>query len=319
MPALLLAITNRPEDLSFARNLASSQGLVFKQALTVEAIQQFILENPNTLVLWDVDHPHADNPRDPMYAGAVGVELKRSIRPDRVIAISDKPLSETPYLSTVPAFNHHLFRRYAEPSPKIYARVAMASMIPDPFGVAQYLPEGTSVRKITLKRSTQRKAAVEAVESVFLKLGGHPRLATMLAQSCDELLMNAIFSAPVDDSGAHHRAKLKRDSDFELGEREQVTVEMGATDDLLALSVADSFGSIDKNRVLSFIQKDYQKRAFATEAATGLGLYGIFSSGQSLLFAWKPGKRTEVILVFPIARNLKAFKETFRFFSFVEK
>jgi hypothetical protein len=180
MPVLLVAATQRTKDLVFAQNLASQYQLVLEQAQNAQSLRNLLVESRNTLVLWDVDHPGAQDIRDPMSSSTVARELKGLAPADRVIALSDKPLTEMPYLPPVPPFNHHLFRSKAESALQLYMRVSMASMIPDPFGAAQYAPEGTAVQRITLKRASQRKAAVEAVQNVYQKRGGHARLAAML-------------------------------------------------------------------------------------------------------------------------------------------
>jgi hypothetical protein len=322
MGAHLIAATEREQDLAFAQLMARNHGLEFVAASTAASLKQLIYDRPQSIVLWDVDHPRAADSKHLLGAEAVGRALMGCIAPERVIAVSDKPLNATPYLFSVPAFNHHVFRRYEEPAPRVYARLALACLMPDPFGAGQYVPDQTPVRRITLKSSAQKASAIEAVSNVFTKLGGHPRLVSLLGQTCDELIMNAMFSAPVDKKGARFRKALPRTSEFELAGQEIVTVEMAATQEYAVILVADQFGSLQKQAILPFIQKDYSTHAYrakADEASAGLGLYGILQAGLSLLFITKPGARTEVAVFMPLGKTPKQMKEGFRFFSFIFK
>jgi hypothetical protein len=322
MGAHLIAATEREKDLAFAELMARAHGLEFASASSATSLKQLLLDRPQSIVYWDVDHAKADDPRHPLGVAAVGRSLMESIAPERVIAVSDKPLNATPYLFGIPAFNHHVFRRYLDPAPKVYARVALACLMPDPFGAGQYVPDETPVRRITLRASGQKASAIEAVSNVFLKMGGHPRLVSLLARTCDELIMNGLFSAPVDKKGVRYRKALARDAEFELQGQELLTLEMASTGEYAVVLVADQFGSLQKQAILPFIQKDYSSVAYRTksdEVSAGLGLYGILQAGLSLLFITKPGMRTEVAVFMPLGKSPKEMKESFRFFSFIFK
>lgn len=280
-------------------------------------------QDANAVVFWDVDHPGALHPSHPLNVQNTGNVLMEFLPPERVFAMSDKPLSTIPHIFNMPAFGHHLVRNLEGPAADIFSRIAGGCFSDDPFGAGRYLPEGSALQAITLRKSSERSAATEAVNNVFLKRGVPSRLASLVAQGADELLMNAIFDAPTRQQGGetvHYRKSTPRTEAFPLSFSEQIRLEIGSCPGYIALSVADQFGSLDKQVVLGFIRKDYQKSQYRVrqgDPGAGLGIYGMLHSGLSLLFISKPGVKTEVVLFFPVIENFKAFRSTFRFFSFL--
>src|SRR5690606_28022190 len=125
---------------------------------------------------------------------------------------SDKPLLELEHSTHLPVFGHHLIRKYDEPLPSILARIVKASTQPDPFGIAKFAPPGAAVRRITLTETRHRAATVEALQNLYARKGLPAAIVSNMAQSIDELLMNAIFDAPVDAHGFTYRKSLDRSS-----------------------------------------------------------------------------------------------------------
>jgi hypothetical protein len=313
MPANFFVISEREEDLTFCQSIAKRYGLSFHSATTAAEAKSFLLDHPQTLVFWDVDQMKT--------APTIGHALIETISADRVVAVSDKPFNSSPHLFKVPAFNHYMFRRYDERAQEVYAKIGMACINPDSFGLFRYLPEDTPIQKIVLKQAAQRRAVIEAINNIFTKRGGNSRLVSMITRTSDELLMNAIFSAPTDSAGKRYRYALDRESDFKLTGKEEVTVELASTEKYIAVSIADQFGSLKRDVMLPILQRDYVKKSYKAPEGegAGLGIYGIMQSGQSLLFVSKAGVRTEVILLFPVVATVVEFRNSFRFFSFILK
>jgi hypothetical protein len=321
MPAQLLVISENPEDLRIGKVIADSCGMGFDHANSATVARAILMDNPQTVVLWDVDHSGALEGKHPLSIRAVGQELiQEAINPSRVFTISAKPLRELPHLFNMPVFAHHITRQWDEAGPAIVSWIARACFMTEPLGIEKYLPPDTPVQRIALSRSSHRRAATEAVTKIFTTRGCPPRLVSMVAQAADELMMNALFDAPVDGTGSAYRRATPRKDDFELAGREVVTLEMGATPSYFAVSVTDHFGSLRKENVMGFIRKDYENtnyRPRVGDPGAGLGIYGMLQAGLSLLFVSKPEHATQVILFFPVVTNFKAFRTSFRFFGFM--
>jgi hypothetical protein len=160
--------------------------------------------------------------------------------------------------------------------------------------------------------------AVNAIQNYFLKKGLNGRLARQVARATDELLLNAIFSAPRDPSGVQLRANVDRDSSFSFDQGEKIVIRMMSEPDFFGLSVTDFHGSLRRQWFA-----DMTHESIASEKAAGeeLGLNSIMESGLSMYIVTDPGCKTEVMLIFPRVRMYKEFKNSFRFFgaTFIEK
>jgi hypothetical protein len=309
MAARILAISERNDDFALAQYVAGQMNLKFTAQNRPALIQEFLLEHPQTVAFWDTESS-GDM--------AIAKILYGRIAPHRLFAITEGPLNQYPHLFDFPIFGHHLQRRFMAPAPDLYARLAVACLTPMPFGIARYFPKGTTIQKITLRRSAHKAAAVEALNNFLTKRGVTSRLSQLAAQAADELLMNAIYDAPIDAEGLKFRKNMDRNQDFELKPEKGVDLEIACTDGYTGICVADTYGSFKRSLLLNLLRKDYQERAYVVKAddrGSGLGVHGLIQGGLSLLFVCKPGSRTEVTVFFPNATNYKAFRAGPRFLS----
>lgn len=310
MAASILAITDRGVDVQLAQHVAGQMKLRTSTLNRPAAIQEFLLEHPQTVAFWDTE-----NYRE---SAAIAKVLYGRIPPHRLFAVTDGALNQYPHLFDFPIFGHHLQRRFMSPAPDLYTRLVVASLTPAPFGIGRYFPKGTPTQKITLRRSSHKQAAVEALNNFLSKRGVASRLAQLAAQASDELVMNAIFDAPVDAEGYSFRKDIDRSSDFELKPEMGVDIEIACAEEYTGICVADTYGSFKRSLLLSLLRKDYQERAYivkAEEKGAGLGVHGLIQAGLSILFVCKPGNRTEVTVFFPNSRNYKEFRSGPRFLS----
>lgn len=310
MPAKLLLISSRPEDRVVWQAVANVNHLELRVVNTLESVTKAVESERQVMVIWDCDQRESVLP--------VGEVLMQFVNPLRVFAVTDGPLNSYKDLFRVPAFCHHLVRRYDSPGPIMFSKLVLASSIPYPFGIERYVPAGTKVQRLTLTRSGQKLAAITAVENVLQKQKVTSRLATMVAQAVDELIMNAVFDAPLGADGIPNKRNIARDADFPLAPQEEIVISLADAREYFAVQVADPFGSLDKHTVLRFLRQDYQDTPYVprtTDKGAGLGLHGIIQSGLSLLFVSRPGIRTEVTLFFKKAENFREFRESLRFVS----
>lgn len=314
MPAHILVLSERPEDLTLGQKVAQLRGMAFHALKTPGELRAALIDYPQCLVFWDAEAPQQ--------AEALAPVLMQALSLRRVFAITDGSINQYPHLQREPAFAHHLWRRFDDPAALVYSRLAQAGLEQIPFGVSRYFPENSPGQKIRIERSGHKTAAVEAIQSFLTKQQINTRLAALVAQAADELLMNAIFDAPVDASGNRYRRATVRDSDYDLPGKEQVEVEVAWCDEYSAFSVSDQFGSLKKSTVLGFLGHDYQAESYSVhrqDPGAGLGLYGIVQSGISLLFVSKPGIRTEVMLFFGRGQSYSQFRSGMRFTSIISE
>jgi hypothetical protein len=305
-----LIVSTRREDLEFGAYLTQAHHMPMHALTHAGSIRTFLVDHPGALCFIDADNRQVAEP--------VLHLLNEFSSPNRVFVMSTRTLGEYLYLFKYPSFCHHIHRRYLAPAPEMYARLLESSLLSYPFGIDRFLPSECSVQKITLRKSQQKLAAVEALQNVFNKSDVNSRLASLGAQAADELIMNALFDAPVQADGERYRRQIDRAAEFELTDREQVEIHVGTTEQVVGVCVRDHFGSLQKDIVLGFLRKDYSGEKYQlrqNETGAGLGLHGCIQSGLSMLFVCKPGVRTEVMLFFPRKATYREFREGFRFLS----
>ncbi len=310
MAAKLLLISSKTEDQVVWRAVANVNHLELAVASNLEDVVKAVESERQLVVIWDCDQTDS--------VIAIGEVLIRWVNPMRVFAVTDKPLNTYKEIFRVPAFAHHLIRRYESPGPILFSKIVLAATIPYAFGLERFLPAGTAVQRVTLKKSTQKAAAIAAVDSVLQRQSVTPRLAILASQAVDELIMNAVFDAPLGKDGKPSKRNIPRDADFPLLMDEEVILSMADAREYFAIQIADPFGSLDKGTVLRFLRQDFQAGAYnpnTSDKGAGLGLHGIIQSGLSLLFVSRPGIRTEVTLFIKKAETFKEFREGFRFVS----
>ena len=71
----------------------------------------------------------------------------------------------------------------------------------DLFGIEKYLPKGTAVHLTRLREYKGRTAAIDEVLAYAEKVGVRRQVRSAIGQVCEELLMNALYDAPVDEHG----------------------------------------------------------------------------------------------------------------------
>ncbi len=288
-------------------------GMAFAQLTDPAKIRSHLVDHPQTLVLW--------NGEESELVRQTEETLIQFSTPNRVFVITDGAVSEYAHVVATRAFGHHLYRKYDRAAPMICSRLIDAALTPYPFGLPRFFPPNTQVQKIVLKKSSQKAAAVGAVQNYLVKLDIHSRLASLAAQATDELIMNAVFDAAVFN-GHQTRRSMDRATDIELFDREEVSVEVATTEDYIGIAVADQYGSLKKEVVHHFIGIDYGSQSYVPtpgKEGSGLGLYGIIQAGLSMIFVAKPGMRTEVMVFFPRVSNYKQFRTGFRFLSILSQ
>jgi hypothetical protein len=307
----LIVVSEQQEDLAFGELVAMGNGLEFRPAAGKAEARAAILARPNSLVFWDVD--------DPVFGSSINEVLRGMVAPSRAFALMSQNVSHYPQLfRSSTAFCHHVLRRYSDPAASLYSKLIASTSAASPYGLVRYFPDGCLTNRVRMTRSGQKRAVVDAVQGFMEKQGVISRMSALVAQAADELIMNAIFDAPVMPNGTPFRRGLDRNADFELAERERVEIEVAACEQYFGLAVADHFGSLRKSAVLSFIARDYQENQYVVrrnDVGAGLGLHVINQSGLSLLFTCKPGVRTEAMVFFKRCPSYKEFRTGFSFLS----
>lgn len=313
MAGTCLVISDKTEDMVFGKQLAEVNQMQFRSIALAEQVQEFLQEHWGAVILID-----GDNQKRTEWFLKI---IKGKTNPLRVFVITNKTISHYPFLFEHTSYSHHLVRRFKDPAVTLYSKLLTGVLAPHPFGVVQYIEGKAQTQKIVLKHSGHKGAAVEALQNYFTKQQINRRLSTLAAKACDELIMNAIFDAPIDKKSSRYRKFEERTAQFELSAKEEIEVQVASNDKYVGICVSDQFGSLDKEDILRYIKQNYKKASYSVQegignaAGEGLGLLGSLQSGLSMVFVVKPGVRTDVMIFFLKAQSYKDFKEGFQMLS----
>jgi hypothetical protein len=170
----------------------------------------------------------------------------------------------------------------------------------DIFGIEKYLPEGTPVSYFRLRDFQGRGTAIDTILKFAEERGVRRQVRSAIGQVCEELLMNALYDAPVDAQGNPLFAEVDPHARVDSTSPRPVSIRYAATDDQFAVAVRDRFGRLAKNTILAYINKclhSTQQIDRKTYGA-GLGLYLVANAAAGYVVNVAHGMATEVVCTF---------------------
>ena len=162
----------------------------------------------------------------------------------------------------------------------------------------ELFPWGSSHHKYQPRDTAALESTVVAIGDLAETAGAPQRTAQRLAEATHELLMNAMYDAPVDQYG-EKRFAFRRDEAIELAVDEAPTVRLASDGTRLALEVSDPFGRLERDSLFGGIARGSGRDATLDTrgGGAGLGLARIFSTGFALFVDVLSGQRTTLTLV----------------------
>ncbi len=170
----------------------------------------------------------------------------------------------------------------------------------DIFGIEKYLPEGTPVHYLRLNDFEGRSRAIDAILDFAQGARIRRTIRTAIGSVCEELLMNALYDAPVDEFGNQVFAEIDPHDRTKTRSPRPVSIRYAATETQFAVAVRDRFGRLAKNTILSYINKcltstdQIDRKTYGA----GLGLYLVASAAASYIVNVAFGIATEVVCTF---------------------
>ena len=165
-------------------------------------------------------------------------------------------------------------------------------------GLACYLPWGAHISEVALTSSDDKAAALARVAEAMAGLGIGGRVMHRLQDIADEMIMNAIYDAPVDATGRPKYTHLSRQTPVSLEAAEQSTFTFGSDGRTFGLGVRDPFGALRLPVLKGYIAKGLRRGADQIDqkaGGAGLGLYLQFDFLGSMIVNLAPGRVTEFI------------------------
>jgi hypothetical protein len=182
----------------------------------------------------------------------------------------------------------------------------------DIFGIDKYLTWGPPVFQHKIESSRDKGWLIEQLKDYLGRIGCNKRLIGLASGVADELILNAVYNAPVNSDNEPKYAHLSRDEAVTLCPGEESLFGYSCDGCRLAISVGDKFGRITQNTIFSYLQRCFSGEAKIScdrAGGAGLGLYNIFQSVNQFVINVDRGRCTEMIGLMNVSGTYRDFAE----------
>ena len=210
--------------------------------------------------------------------------------------------------------DHVIANRYPQKWTINELRVTLKKMTShDLFGIGKYMEPGSFINSQIITRSADRDVYNKLVMKTAEDAGLSQHLSKLIFGITEELLMNAIYDAPVASGNTYYH-ELPRTTSIELKPHEYSTLSYAFDCNTFAIAVQDPFGALKRDKFFQYLKKVIS-RADAThlidskKGGAGLGLFKILYSSHSLVCNIEAQKRTEVIALIDAHHQIRDFSK----------
>lgn len=227
------------------------------------------------------------------------------------------------YLTESPSISNLCGRKDFESSPRpwellMVSRRLLAEQHAAVVPREAFVDWGHTAFEQVVHSSAERDAAVATIQDRVSALQVPRRVAEMFGELAHELIMNAMYDAPVDAQGRPKYA-ANRKAELRLEDRECPTVWLATDGSRLVLQVSDPFGRLQRTHVVNGLARGLSGGEMdQSHGGAGLGMMMCHNSAALLVFDVRRGIRTEVTAVFELDLNLREFRTQARSIHYFE-
>jgi len=299
--SVLLADTNKKQQV-VAKMALGGTGVVLDTVSTTEEGKAKLDAKNYDLIMFD-----------PANIELANLAFEKNPKTGLVLMTSDQVPTYLPALKALKGMPQIVSRDDSDRTFTVKNIVTTATKIlsSDFFGLEKYLSWGVDVQTMPVTGTKQRQDVLFDVARYFEKIGVRRANRDRIQCVLEEMLMNAIYDAPVDKDGKSLYNHLPRTVDFNLKPEEQGMVRFATDGMLVAVSVQDPFGSLKGSIILKYLEANYGGQAHDLNAqegkgGAGRGLHQIVENSDLVVFNVDPGKKTEAIALFNVEVKEKA-------------
>ncbi len=167
--------------------------------------------------------------------------------------------------------------------------------------------------------STEHLEFVEQRVQRFLgRLGTSAQVRDLMGGLTHEVLMNAMYAAPVD---AHGRPKYAADrtAKLVLSGDEQPHFQLASDGSRIVIQVTDRYGRLCRDHVVEGLSRGLQTGELdLSYGGAGLGITMCLRSAMAMFYDVVPGHRTAATAIFDLDANLREFRGAARSLHYFE-
>ncbi len=298
---VLLADTNKKQQV-IAKMALGGTGVLLDIAASVEEGRAKIEATEYDLIVFDAANIELAN-----------LAAEKNPKTGLVLMTSDQIPTYLPALKALKATPHIVSRDDSDRTFTVKNIVTTVTKLlsRDFFGLEKYISWGVDVQTMPIVGSKQRQDILFDVARYFEKIGIRRANRDRIQCVLEEMLMNAIYDAPIGKDGKSLYNHLPRTVDFNLKPEEQGMVRFATDGMLIAVSVQDPFGSLQGSTILRYLEANYggtanDINAKENKGGAGRGLHQIVENSDLVVFNVDPGKKTEAIALFNVEVKEKA-------------
>lgn len=217
-----------------------------------------------------------------------------------ILLLTKFSVKDLPQYMEDPRVNHVLRKPADQEQLRHLRHVADKLATGNILGLDRYLPEQCEVIYRRLATYADRCDAIDELVAYTSKKRLRGSTRRNAGQVAEELLMNAMYHAPVDEEGEQLFANISPAARVRRRTPRPVSIRYVAHNHVLYLSVRDRFGSFRREKLLHYLHRctTQDVQIENKKLGAGLGLYLVTSAVQQLLVNVLPGGVTEVICAF---------------------
>ncbi|HLG20896.1 MAG TPA: hypothetical protein VI895_13910 [Bdellovibrionota bacterium] len=181
----------------------------------------------------------------------------------------------------------------------------------DIFGMEKYLTWGAHLEEEPVHDSLEKTDQVARVGRFVEQLKCDARFVKAAQVVADELLMNALYDAPIGADGKSLYAHKPRSERVTLSSKDQATLRYGSDGRYFAIACRDHFGSLRAQTVVQYLKKCFlhdENQVDTKAGGAGVGFYMVFQSLSQMIINIEPGKMTETIGLIDIRTSYRDTK-----------
>ncbi len=166
------------------------------------------------------------------------------------------------------------------------------------FGLGSHLPWGTRLSSYEVAGSDDKRHVFDGIEAFMGEMGVRGRIVARLQAVADEMLMNAVYDAPLDEARTPKYASLPRTVPVALLPHERPTLRFGSDGRTFGISITDPFGALTPETLKRYVAKGMRRGADQIDrkqGGAGLGLYLLYDSLHTMCLNRAPGRCTEMV------------------------
>jgi len=201
---------------------------------------------------------------------------------------------------------------------KLLSAMATRVLAGDIFGLEKHVPWGAQIHSFLVGDYQEKSLCIARISEFAESMSVRRKYRESIEQCLDEMLMNALYDAPVDEHGRPIFSEIPTKTRISLRVEQKVVVQYACDGKQFVIGVRDAFGTLDRATVLRYLHKclHNEQQIDRKAGGAGLGLYLITNSSTGVYFNVLPGVATEAVCTFDL-ESPKIQLETMGFF--VEK